>query len=97
MTVRRPLLETVARSICRASGADHDQPVFRNGHPESGVLYLKWELYRDQAKAAIEACQVAQTRKVLEDVALRLAEEDDQESRIIRERIAKLLEKLGLA
>ena len=81
----------------RASGDNPDQPIYRNKCPESGILYLKWRLYRDQAKAAMNACHVERTRRLLEDIARRLAKDDDQESRIIRERIAKLLEKLGAA
>ena len=50
----RPLLEVVARAICRASGVDPDQPVYRDGNPESGVLYFKWKVYRGEAKAAID-------------------------------------------
>ena len=93
---RRPLLEKVARAICRASGANPDQPVYANGNPEDGVLYLKWCLYRAEAKAAIDACQIERTLKVLVEADLKLARDypDDQEARIVRERIAGLLEKL---
>ncbi len=91
----RPHLELVARAICKASGDNPDQPVYRNGSPASGILYLKWALYRNEAKAAIAACHIARTRKVLEEAAGKLAQLDDQESRIIRERIAVLAGKLG--
>ena len=96
---RRPLLEIVARAICRASGADPDQPVYRDGNPDSGVLYLKWALYRAEAMAAIEACQIERALKVLAEADRKLARDypDDQEARIVRERIAVLVGKLGEA
>jgi hypothetical protein len=68
----RPLLETVARAICRASGADPDQPVYRNGNPDSGVLYLKWSLYRAEAKAAIETSPAKEMVKDLRLAKTRL-------------------------
>jgi hypothetical protein len=61
----RPLLEIVARAICNASGANPDQPVYRNQCPESGILYLKWSVYRTEAEAAIRACRVNSTRDLL--------------------------------
>jgi hypothetical protein len=68
----RPLLETVARAICRASGANPDQPIYRNGNPESGVLYLKWSLYRPEAEAALAACQAEKLVKELRLAKTRL-------------------------
>jgi hypothetical protein len=61
----RPLLETVSRSICSASGANPDQPIYRGGDPAKGVLYLKWSVYREEAEAAIRACRVDELRTLL--------------------------------
>jgi hypothetical protein len=61
----RPLLETVSRSICSASGANPDQPIYRDGDPAKGVLYLKWAVYRAEAEAAIRACLIDEIRTLL--------------------------------
>jgi hypothetical protein len=68
MTAQDQLLERVARAICRASGASPDQPVYRNGNPESGLLYYKWQVYREEAHAALTACHAEGLAEALRDL-----------------------------